>query len=130
MFVCVKQDYLVLLPSAYYEAPILQMRVTEPCTYGSAPDVSDKYVLSANHHEATGRIIKCCGNTAVHYAVHSFPNMGIQYANMTLTSQCALCCPAVCSTGSSPSTPFPPCRPATPAAFTITTCHAPARWNG
>uniref|UniRef100_H3CDM0 Laminin, alpha 5 n=1 Tax=Tetraodon nigroviridis TaxID=99883 RepID=H3CDM0_TETNG len=28
-------DYLVLLPSAYYEAPILQMRVTEPCSYTS-----------------------------------------------------------------------------------------------
>nr|XP_057906923.1 laminin subunit alpha-5 isoform X1 [Doryrhamphus excisus] len=28
-------DYLVLLPSAYYEAPILQMHVTEPCTYSS-----------------------------------------------------------------------------------------------
>ncbi|KAJ3586856.1 hypothetical protein NHX12_013248, partial [Muraenolepis orangiensis] len=27
-------DYMVLLPSAYYEAPILQLRVTEPCTYG------------------------------------------------------------------------------------------------
>ncbi|XP_069382509.1 laminin subunit alpha-5 isoform X2 [Paralichthys olivaceus] len=31
-------DYLVLLPSAYYEAPILQIKVTEPCTYSSAPD--------------------------------------------------------------------------------------------
>lgn len=59
MFVCVKQDYLVLLPSAYYEAPILQMRVTEPCTYGSAPDASDKCGLSANHNEATGRNIRC-----------------------------------------------------------------------
>ncbi|XP_037833033.1 laminin subunit alpha-5 isoform X1 [Kryptolebias marmoratus] len=28
-------DYLVLLPSAYYEAPLLQMRVTDPCTYSS-----------------------------------------------------------------------------------------------
>uniref|UniRef100_A0A7N8XFZ2 Laminin subunit alpha-5 n=1 Tax=Mastacembelus armatus TaxID=205130 RepID=A0A7N8XFZ2_9TELE len=31
-------DYLVLLPSAYYEAPILQIKVTEPCTYSSVPD--------------------------------------------------------------------------------------------
>uniref|UniRef100_A0A8C9YW11 Laminin, alpha 5 n=1 Tax=Sander lucioperca TaxID=283035 RepID=A0A8C9YW11_SANLU len=31
-------DYLVLLPSAYYEAPILQIRVTEPCTYSSTHD--------------------------------------------------------------------------------------------
>ncbi|XP_053280065.1 laminin subunit alpha-5, partial [Pleuronectes platessa] len=29
-------DYLVLLPSAYYEAPILQIKVTEPCSYSSA----------------------------------------------------------------------------------------------
>uniref|UniRef100_A0A8C3LQM7 Laminin subunit alpha 5 n=1 Tax=Chrysolophus pictus TaxID=9089 RepID=A0A8C3LQM7_CHRPC len=26
-------DYLVLLPSSYYEAPILQLKVTDPCTY-------------------------------------------------------------------------------------------------
>uniref|UniRef100_A0AAR2KUL6 Laminin subunit alpha-5 n=1 Tax=Pygocentrus nattereri TaxID=42514 RepID=A0AAR2KUL6_PYGNA len=31
-------DYLVLLPSAYYEAPILQLAVTEPCTYSHAQD--------------------------------------------------------------------------------------------
>ncbi|KAM8862639.1 laminin subunit alpha-5 isoform 2-T2 [Spinachia spinachia] len=33
-------DYLVLLPSAYYEAPILQIRVTEPCFYTSVPEAS------------------------------------------------------------------------------------------
>ncbi|XP_070695085.1 laminin subunit alpha-5 [Pempheris klunzingeri] len=38
-------DYLVLLPSAYYEAPILQIRVTEPCTYSSAPDASHNCLL-------------------------------------------------------------------------------------
>lgn len=26
------QDYVVLLPSAYYEAALLQLRVTEACT--------------------------------------------------------------------------------------------------
>ncbi|KAI1902257.1 hypothetical protein AGOR_G00042840 [Albula goreensis] len=26
-------DYLVLLPSSYYEAPILQSKITDPCTY-------------------------------------------------------------------------------------------------
>lgn len=36
------QDYLVLLPSAYYEAPVLQIRVSEPCTYSPAPDASQK----------------------------------------------------------------------------------------
>lgn len=59
MFLYVKQDYLVLLPSAYYEAPILQMRVSEPCTYGSASDAGDKYDLSANHQETLGWCIKC-----------------------------------------------------------------------
>ncbi|KAJ8408959.1 hypothetical protein AAFF_G00239800 [Aldrovandia affinis] len=39
-------DYLVLLPSAYYEAPILQIKVTEACTY-SAPssDTSQNCLL-------------------------------------------------------------------------------------
>ncbi|XP_051518234.1 laminin subunit alpha-5 [Myxocyprinus asiaticus] len=33
-------DYLVLLPSAYYEAPILQLKVTEPCSYSHIQDAS------------------------------------------------------------------------------------------
>ncbi|XP_051914619.1 laminin subunit alpha-5 isoform X3 [Hippocampus zosterae] len=33
-------DFLVLLPSAYYEAPILQMHITEPCMFGSPTDTS------------------------------------------------------------------------------------------
>uniref|UniRef100_A0A4W3JCR4 Laminin, alpha 5 n=1 Tax=Callorhinchus milii TaxID=7868 RepID=A0A4W3JCR4_CALMI len=38
-------DYLVLLPSAYYEAPILQLKVTEPCMYTrSADDTAVKLV--------------------------------------------------------------------------------------
>lgn len=37
----------MLLPSAYYEAPILQIHVTEPCTYSSTPDASNKYSLSS-----------------------------------------------------------------------------------
>ncbi|XP_053174071.1 laminin subunit alpha-5 [Scomber japonicus] len=38
-------DYLVLLPSAYYEAPILQIKVTEPCTYSSASEASHNCLL-------------------------------------------------------------------------------------
>ncbi|KAM4563209.1 laminin subunit alpha-5 isoform 2-T2 [Odontesthes bonariensis] len=38
-------DYLVLLPSAYYEAPILQIRVTEPCTYSLGPEVNQNCLL-------------------------------------------------------------------------------------
>ncbi|XP_035771041.1 laminin subunit alpha-5 [Neolamprologus brichardi] len=38
-------DYLVLLPSAYYEAPVLQIRVSEPCTYSPAPDASQNCLL-------------------------------------------------------------------------------------
>nr|XP_046253250.1 laminin subunit alpha-5 isoform X2 [Scatophagus argus] len=38
-------DYLVLLPSAYYEAPILQIKVTEPCTYSSVPDANHNCLL-------------------------------------------------------------------------------------
>uniref|UniRef100_A0A9J8D7J6 Laminin, alpha 5 n=1 Tax=Cyprinus carpio carpio TaxID=630221 RepID=A0A9J8D7J6_CYPCA len=37
-------DYLVLLPSAYYEAPILQLQVTEPCSYSNTQDSSQKSV--------------------------------------------------------------------------------------
>ncbi len=44
------QDYLVLLPSAYYEAPILQIRVTEPCTYSSVADGSQKYICTHIFH--------------------------------------------------------------------------------
>uniref|UniRef100_A0A4W5KBQ4 Uncharacterized protein n=1 Tax=Hucho hucho TaxID=62062 RepID=A0A4W5KBQ4_9TELE len=33
-------DYLVLLPSAFYEAPVLQIKVTEPCSYSPGPDAS------------------------------------------------------------------------------------------
>ncbi|KAJ8370727.1 hypothetical protein SKAU_G00107550 [Synaphobranchus kaupii] len=38
-------DYLVLLPSAYYEAPILQMKVTEACTYSPTQDSSQNCLL-------------------------------------------------------------------------------------
>ncbi|XP_034550802.1 laminin subunit alpha-5 [Notolabrus celidotus] len=38
-------DYLVLLPSAYYEAPILQIRVTEPCSYSSVDDPNQNCLL-------------------------------------------------------------------------------------
>uniref|UniRef100_A0A8K9UV88 Laminin subunit alpha-5 n=1 Tax=Oncorhynchus mykiss TaxID=8022 RepID=A0A8K9UV88_ONCMY len=38
-------DYLVLLPSAYYEAPILQIKVTEPCSYRPALDTSHNCLL-------------------------------------------------------------------------------------
>lgn len=31
-------DYLVLLPSSYYEAPILQLKVSDPCTYSPSPE--------------------------------------------------------------------------------------------
>ncbi|XP_028307698.1 laminin subunit alpha-5 isoform X2 [Gouania willdenowi] len=38
-------DYLVLLPSAYYEAPILQIKVTEPCFYSSATHTHNNCLL-------------------------------------------------------------------------------------
>ncbi|XP_041655744.1 laminin subunit alpha-5 isoform X2 [Cheilinus undulatus] len=38
-------DYLVLLPSAYYEAPILQIRVTEPCTYSAVQDTNQNCLM-------------------------------------------------------------------------------------
>uniref|UniRef100_A0A8K9X878 Laminin subunit alpha-5 n=1 Tax=Oncorhynchus mykiss TaxID=8022 RepID=A0A8K9X878_ONCMY len=38
-------DYLVLLPSAFYEAPVLQTKVTEPCSYGAAPGASHNCLI-------------------------------------------------------------------------------------
>uniref|UniRef100_A0A8C9FGY1 Laminin subunit alpha 5 n=1 Tax=Pavo cristatus TaxID=9049 RepID=A0A8C9FGY1_PAVCR len=38
-------DYLVLLPSSYYEAPILQLKVTDPCTYQPAPEQATQNCL-------------------------------------------------------------------------------------
>ncbi|KAG8566984.1 hypothetical protein GDO81_013453 [Engystomops pustulosus] len=38
-------DYLVLLPSAYYEAPILQVKVTEACTYSPSQEQNNQNCL-------------------------------------------------------------------------------------
>uniref|UniRef100_A0A8D0HF41 Laminin subunit alpha 5 n=1 Tax=Sphenodon punctatus TaxID=8508 RepID=A0A8D0HF41_SPHPU len=38
-------DYLVLLPSSYYEAPILQLKVTEACTYSPSPEQASRNCL-------------------------------------------------------------------------------------
>ncbi|OCT62438.1 laminin subunit alpha-5 isoform X2 [Xenopus laevis] len=38
-------DYLILLPSAYYEAPILQVKVTEACTYSSTSEQNSQNCL-------------------------------------------------------------------------------------
>ncbi|XP_064409675.1 laminin subunit alpha-3 isoform X2 [Latimeria chalumnae] len=42
-------DYLVLLPSDYYEAPILQVPVTEPCTYATYSGHTDENCLVYQH---------------------------------------------------------------------------------
>ncbi|XP_069035717.1 laminin subunit alpha-5 isoform X1 [Lepisosteus oculatus] len=57
-------DYLVLLPSAYYEAPILQLKVTEPCTYDHSPEASQncllyKYLSLDGFPSAPGRDATC-----------------------------------------------------------------------
>ncbi|CAL8370062.1 unnamed protein product [Lota lota] len=38
-------DYMVLLPSAYYEGPILQLRVSEPCSYSPGTQDSQHCLL-------------------------------------------------------------------------------------
>ncbi|KAL8179611.1 UNVERIFIED_CONTAM: hypothetical protein K2H54_069626 [Gekko kuhli] len=38
-------DYLVLLPSSYYEARILQVKVSEPCTYNPSPEQAGQNCL-------------------------------------------------------------------------------------
>lgn len=47
----VLQDYLVLLPSAYYEAPILQLKVTEPCIYTPTHEPNQKSVVNTHMTE-------------------------------------------------------------------------------
>ncbi|XP_014426018.2 laminin subunit alpha-3 isoform X2 [Pelodiscus sinensis] len=57
-------DYLVLLPSDYYEAPILQLQVTEPCTYsGSA--TTDNCLLY--QHLPLARFSCIFGSEATHF---------------------------------------------------------------
>ncbi|XP_009072322.1 PREDICTED: laminin subunit alpha-3, partial [Acanthisitta chloris] len=57
-------DYLVLLPSDYYEASILQIQVTEPCTYlGRA---STEHCL-LYQHLPLGRFSCVLGSEAVHF---------------------------------------------------------------
>uniref|UniRef100_A0A8C3NNQ5 Laminin subunit alpha 5 n=1 Tax=Cyanoderma ruficeps TaxID=181631 RepID=A0A8C3NNQ5_9PASS len=46
-------DYLVLLPSSYYEAPILQLKVSEPCVYQPAPEQLKCLMASGDRD--------CCG---------------------------------------------------------------------
>ncbi|XP_072852864.2 laminin subunit alpha-5 isoform X1 [Pogona vitticeps] len=38
-------DYLVLLPSSYYEAPILQLKVSDPCTYSPTAEQANQNCL-------------------------------------------------------------------------------------
>ncbi|XP_062872234.1 laminin subunit alpha-5 [Trichomycterus rosablanca] len=57
-------DYLVLLPSAYYEAPILQMKVTEPCTYSHSQDPNHnclqyKYLSLEEFPSLSGKDASC-----------------------------------------------------------------------
>uniref|UniRef100_A0A8C0V620 Laminin subunit alpha 3 n=1 Tax=Cyanistes caeruleus TaxID=156563 RepID=A0A8C0V620_CYACU len=51
-------DYLVLLPSDYYEASLLQIRVTEPCTHPSC---------LLYQHVPLGRFSCVLGSEAVHF---------------------------------------------------------------
>uniref|UniRef100_A0A8C3RSN0 Laminin subunit alpha 5 n=1 Tax=Chelydra serpentina TaxID=8475 RepID=A0A8C3RSN0_CHESE len=58
-------DYLVLLPSSYYEAAILQLKVTEACTYSPAPEQAGqncllyKYLSVDSFPSASGGDLVC-----------------------------------------------------------------------
>ncbi|KAI5095781.1 laminin subunit alpha-5 isoform X1 [Silurus meridionalis] len=57
-------DYLVLLPSAYYEAPILQLKVTEPCIYSPTHEPSQnclqyKYLSLEEFPSLSGKDASC-----------------------------------------------------------------------
>eukprot|EP00062_Callorhinchus_milii_P012247 gi/632959081/ref/XP_007895420.1/ PREDICTED: laminin subunit alpha-5-like [Callorhinchus milii] len=52
-------DYLVLMPSDYYEAPILQYQVSEPCPFNSGSEQDDTncllyWYLSLDHFPSSG----------------------------------------------------------------------------
>ncbi|KAM9343060.1 laminin subunit alpha-5 isoform 2-T2 [Pholidichthys leucotaenia] len=56
-------DYLILLPSSYYEAPILQIRVTEPCRYSSAAGENCllyRYLSLDSFPSVSGNDATCC----------------------------------------------------------------------
>uniref|UniRef100_A0A8C0ZFD6 Laminin subunit alpha 3 n=1 Tax=Cyanistes caeruleus TaxID=156563 RepID=A0A8C0ZFD6_CYACU len=57
-------DYLVLLPSDYYEASLLQIRVTEPCTH-PRPASAEHCLLY--QHVPLGRFSCVLGSEAVHF---------------------------------------------------------------
>ncbi|KAG6933637.1 laminin subunit alpha 3 [Chelydra serpentina] len=57
-------DYMVLLPSDYYEAPILQLQVTEPCTY-SGHATTDNCLLY--QHLPLARFSCVLGSEATHF---------------------------------------------------------------
>ncbi|KFQ07236.1 Laminin subunit alpha-3, partial [Haliaeetus albicilla] len=57
-------DYLVLLPSDYYEASILQIQVTEPCTYSGR--ASTEHCL-LYQHLPLGRFSCVLGSEAVYF---------------------------------------------------------------
>uniref|UniRef100_A0A8C5AQV3 Laminin subunit alpha 3 n=1 Tax=Gadus morhua TaxID=8049 RepID=A0A8C5AQV3_GADMO len=42
-------DYLVLLPRDFYQAPLLQDKITQPCNYSASPDGDTRYCYSTKH---------------------------------------------------------------------------------
>uniref|UniRef100_A0A8C5TBM3 Laminin subunit alpha 3 n=1 Tax=Malurus cyaneus samueli TaxID=2593467 RepID=A0A8C5TBM3_9PASS len=57
-------DYLVLLPSDYYEASLLQIQVTEPCTHPRSPSAEHCLLYQ---HLPLGRFSCVLGSEAVHF---------------------------------------------------------------
>ncbi|XP_072512537.1 laminin subunit alpha-5 isoform X2 [Salminus brasiliensis] len=85
-------DYLVLLPSAYYEAPILQIEVTEPCTYSQTQDPSQnclqyKYLSLEGFPSVSGTKASCRSDNHLPRPCHTekitprHPNMAICSGN-------------------------------------------------
>ncbi|TRY84024.1 hypothetical protein DNTS_013565, partial [Danionella cerebrum] len=69
-------DYLVLLPSAYYEAPILQLQVTEPCSYRHTQDASLNclqymYLSLDEFPSISGNDVKCSSDNHLPRPCHT-----------------------------------------------------------
>ncbi|KAM8811022.1 laminin subunit alpha-3 [Eudromia elegans] len=67
-------DYMVLLPSDYYEASILQLQVTEPCTYSGRASTENCLLYQ---HLPLGRFSCVLGSEAAY-----FTNGGEEYRKM------------------------------------------------
>ncbi|XP_032815544.2 laminin subunit alpha-5 [Petromyzon marinus] len=91
-------DYLVLLPSSYYEAPALQVKVTEPCRHSATLDQANDNCLLYSflpldgfasaaaalgfHVDRSGQRVAVQGHTPPHLSPAAVVELGAQHDNL------------------------------------------------